>query len=288
MINRLPSTKELQAFLITAQYLNFTAAAQVLNVTQGAVSRQVISLEEQLKVRLFHRHARGLTLTNKGSEFLPLVEQAMNQIHRAVDQVSNDKQLVKLKAPSCITPWLLPKLMTFQQAYPDIDVELTSAIKHSVNFSTEPFDAAICYGQSPQEKSLLTNLLFEEYLTPVCSAALLPADKMTLSTDEMNDFTWLHATPQKSDWALWLKQANNSHLTADQNQHFATLDLSVSAAMQGFGIAIGDITLAKLDLESGRLVAPHTLTVASGNSYYLVRPKTMQNPSLELLIEWLI
>ena len=104
----------------------------------------------------------------------------------------------------------------------------------------------------------------------------------------MKAFTWLHATPQKSDWALWLKQAQSPKLTAEQNQHFATLDLSVSAAIQGFGIAIGDVTLAKRDLESGRLVAPHPLTVASGNSYYLVRPKTMQNPSLELLIKWLV
>ncbi len=82
MNNRTPTMKELQSFLVTAQQLNFTAAAQVLNITQGAVSRQIISLEERLKVRLFNRHARGLTLTSKGLEFLPLIENAMGQIHR--------------------------------------------------------------------------------------------------------------------------------------------------------------------------------------------------------------
>lgn len=288
MNNRTPTMKELQSFLVTAQQLNFTAAAQILNLTQGAVSRQIISLEERLKIRLFNRHARGLTLTSKGHEFLPLVEQAVNQIHRAVDQVSNDKRQIKLKAPSCITSWLLPKLMSFQQEYPDIDVELTSAIKHNVNFTTESFDAAICYGNHPQQKELSTHLLFDEYLSPMCSPNLLGNNIDTLEANDMVSFTWLHATPLKSDWKLWLANCGNNLVTSEQDQHFATLDLAVSAAIQGFGIAVGDITLAKQDLDSGRLIMPNPNTVASGNGYYLVRPRNIQNPSLDLLFEWLV
>ena len=288
MYSRLPSTKQLQAFLVTANHLNFTLAAHVLNVTQGAVSRQIISLEEQLKVRLFNRHARGLTLSAQGREFLPLVEHALNQIYHAVEKVSNDKPVIKLKVPSCITTWLLPKIMTFQQAYPEIDVELTSSINHQINFSTESFDAAICYGFTPKEKTLVSNLLFEEHLTPVCAPSLLPRGESSLSIEQIKSMTWLHATPQKSDWLLWLAKAQSTSSAAEQNQHFATLDLAVSAAIQGFGISIGDITLAKLDLESGRLVAPHKLLVESGKGYYLVHPKTSKNPTLALLITWLL
>lgn len=288
MNNRTPTMKELQSFLVTAQQLNFTAAAQILNVTQGAVSRQIIALEERLKVRLFSRHARGLTLTSKGHEFLPLVEHAMNQIHHAVDQVSNDKRQIKLKAPSCITSWLLPKLMSFQQTYPDIDVELTSAIKHNVNFATESFDAAICYGKQPKQKELNTYLLFNEYLSPMCSPNLLNGNTPPLKANDMVNFTWLHATPQKSDWKLWLANCDKKLANGEQNQHFATLDLAVSAAIQGFGIAVGDITLAKQDLDSGRLIMPSPTTVASGNGYYLIRPQNIHSPSLDLLFEWLI
>jgi LysR family glycine cleavage system transcriptional activator len=288
MNNRLPSTKQLQAFLVTAEHLNFTLAAQVLNVTQGAVSRQIISLEEQLKVRLFNRHARGLTLTTQGQEFVPLVEQALKQIQYAIAKISNLKPVIKLKVPSCITTWLLPKIMTFQQAYPEVEVELTSSINHSINFSTESFDAAICYGFSPKEKTLMSNLLFDEYLTPVCAPSLLPEGQSSLSTEQIKKLTWLHATPQKSDWLMWLAQTQSTESTAEQNQHFATLDLAVSAAIQGFGISIGDLTLANLDLESGRLVAPHNLSIKSGKGYYLVHSKTSHNPSLALLIEWLL
>ncbi|UTV30957.1 LysR substrate-binding domain-containing protein [Photobacterium atrarenae] len=294
---RTPTMKELQSFLVTAQQLNFTAAAQVLNLTQGAVSRQISSLESRLNVRLFNRHARGLALTQKGAEFLPLVENALNQLHRAVDQITNEKQQIKLKVPSCITSWLLPRLMTFQQQYPDIDVELTSAIKHSINFAREPFDAAICYGQPPKQKDLTSYLLFEELLAPVCSPALLAAHECPLQAEEMRAFTWLHATPQKSDWSLWLSQLDSHDAMpgrtgqaiqlSEQNQHFATLDLAVSAAIQGFGIAIGDITLARPDLDAGRLVMPNPNSVASGNGYYLIRPKNLQTASLDLLFDWL-
>jgi len=288
MNNRTPTMKELQSFLVTAQQLNFTAAAQVLNITQGAVSRQIISLEERLKVRLFNRHARGLTLTSKGLEFLPLIENAMGQIHRAVDQVSNDKRQIKLKAPSCITSWLLPKLMSFQQAYPEVDVELTSAIKHNVNFASESFDAAICYGKQPKQNDLSAFLLFDELLSPMCSPKLLNSQTSTLGADEMANYTWLHATPQKSDWKLWLDHCDDTSAISEQDQHFATLDLAVSAAIQGFGIAVGDIALAKQDLDSGRLIMPNPKIVTSGNGYFLVRPTNIQNPSLNLLFEWIV
>ena len=284
----LPTTKELTAFLVTTKTLSFTSAADELNVTQGAISRQIIALENRLQVTLFHRQARGLTLTEKGREFLPLIEKAINQIQHAVAKVSADEHLIKLKAPSCITTWLLPKLMAFQQAHPEIDVELTSVINHSVNFSTEPFNAAICYGHESQSAELSSNLLFEEILAPMCSPTLVADNEEELPAESMSQFTWLHATPDRSDWKLWLSKTDNDHSThASQNQHFATLDLAVSASLQGFGIAIGDVTLAKPDLESQRLIMPNSKTVASGKGYFLVYPSNQQSAAMKLLIEWL-
>ncbi|WP_105901623.1 LysR family transcriptional regulator [Vibrio gangliei] len=287
MYHKLPTIKELHSFIITAEELNFTAAANRLNVTQGAVSRQILSLEKRLNVDLFHRHARGLSLTAKGTEFLPFVEHTLNYLHRSIEHVAHDKQKIKLKAPSCITTWLLPKLMDFQQNHPEVDVELTSSIKHNVNFATEPFDAAIGYGNfeelQTQDSTLAYNKLFDEILTPVCT------NQMTLAMNNIHDLekqTWLHATEQQTDWRLWLSalaiQENAlslNQLKGKKNQHFATLDLSVNAAMHGFGIAIGDIKLAAQDIELGRLRAPFSLQVASGKGYYFIRPKTSHHSS---------
>ncbi|MDO6706861.1 LysR substrate-binding domain-containing protein [Photobacterium sp. 1_MG-2023] len=282
---RLPSTRELQAFLITAEHLNFTVAAKQLNVTQGAVSRQIQALEAQLKVRLFQRHARGLTLTTKGNEFLPLVQQLLTQLQKAVDQVSNEKQQIKLKAPSCITSWLLPKLMTFQQAHPDIDVALTSAIMHNVHFASEPFDAAICYTEQPPQKDMKAFRLFDEYLSPLCAPGLLRPDADLV---QLSQQTWLHATAQQTDWKIWLDHVGYQGKLATQNQRFATLDLAVSAAIQGFGIAVGDVELARQDLNAGRLVMPFPQRVPSGKSYFLVRPNSAPTPALSLLFDWIL
>jgi LysR family glycine cleavage system transcriptional activator len=287
MNNRLPSTKEMQAFIVTAEHLKFTSAAQVLNVTQGAVSRQILSLEEKLNVRLFHRNARGLTLTDQGIDFLPLIKQVIDDLQSAIGKISNVKPVIRLKVPSCITTWLLPKIMTFQQAFPEIAVELTSSIKHDINFSAVSFDAAICYLPQVKDKTLISQILFEEYLTPVCAPSLLPKGKTQLSIAEMKNLPWLHSTPQQSDWALWLTNANSASFTSNHNQHFATLDLAVSAARQGFGISIGDVTLASLDIASGRLSRPHSSQVKSGKGYYLVYPKVSNNLSLQTLMTWL-
>ena len=288
MLKRLPSTKEMQAFIVTAQQLTFTSAAQVLNLTQGAVSRQILSLEGKLDTRLFHRHARGLSLTEQGEAFLPLIKTAINDIQYAVEKVSNIKPVIRLKIPSCIASWLLPKIMTFQKAFPQISVQLTSAIQHDISFSSESFDAAICYVTQVEDDHLTSQLLFKEVLTPMCSANLLLDDELPMSFEKMQALPWLHSTPQQSDWALWLSKADRSTLTSNHHQHFATLDLAVSAAKQGFGISIGDITLASTDIASGSLKTPHPLQVESGKAYYFIYPKTATNPALKTFLDWLI
>lgn len=298
MQTRLPSTKALYAFVVTAEELNFTAAANRLNLTQGAVSRQILSLEQQLDVALFHRHARGLSLTSKGSEFLPLVEHTLNHLQRSIEHIAHDKRKIKLKVPSCITSWLLPRLMNFQQKNPEIEVELTSTINHSVNFTSEPFDAAIGYGDHEsfvkQDDHLYHHLLFEEILTPVCAPSIT-ANPEEMTANWLGQQTWLHATPEKSDWKLWLKawasdqqQPEWTILKGKKNQHFATLDLSVNAAIQGFGIAIGDTVLAKPDIELGRLIALCQFSVCSGKGYYFIRPKSQMNSNIERLMEELL
>lgn len=288
MDHRLPSIKEIQAFIVTSEHLKFTSAAQVLNVTQGAISRQIISLEERLNIRLFHRHARGLTLTETGKNFLPLIKNAMEDIQNAVATVSNLKPVIRLKIPSCIASWLLPKIMTFQKAFPEIGVELTSSIDHEISFSSESFDAAICYSTQIKDENLVSQLLFKEVLTPMCSPALLLNNELQMSIEKMKSLPWLHSTPLQSDWALWLMRANSESSTSNHHQHFATLDLAVSAAKQGFGLTIGDVTLASMDIESGVLQTPHSLQVESGKAYYFIYPTASNNPSLQTFLLWLM
>ncbi len=286
----LPSTKAIQAFLATAEHLNFTRAADALNLTQGAVSRQIIALEAMIGVKLFFRHARGLSLTPQGSQFVPLAEDIISRLYQAVANVASTPSRIKLNAPSCVTTWLLPRLMAFQDAYPEADVELTSTIKHQTKPNFDAFDAAIIYGKEPKDSSLNNQLLFDERLTPLCRPELwhsIVKDQSGSILHMLPKFTWLHATPTHNDWRLWLEHCQQPNITSKSNQQFSTLDQAMNAAQQGFGIAVGDITLAAQDLAMNRLIMPFDDSVCSGQSYYFLYPRQTENPMLNLLQNWL-
>ncbi len=302
MLKRLPSLRELQAFIITAEHLSFTKAAIELSLTQGAVSRQVIALEQRLGVTLFHRHARGLTLSTHGMSFLPQVEQALGQLNNAMLSLLPDDDRIRIKAPTCIMPWLLPRLISFRSAHPELEVELTSTVRHGINFATEDFHAAIVYGTA-DEQQLEYQLLFNEVLTPMCTPELIqeliqdlkqnttPNSSNTITPipdQQLSALTWLHASDTQHDWQLWLQSAGLGELTAEHNQHFDTLDLATNAALQGFGITIGDVTLSDSEIKQQRLIAPFSAQVTSGKGYYLIHPKRQANDQhLRLFAQWL-
>ncbi|MHC6529879.1 LysR substrate-binding domain-containing protein [Vibrio proteolyticus] len=289
MSQRLPSTKNLQVFLATAEHLNFTHASQALNMTQGALSRQIQSLESLLGVALFYRQARGLSLTAQGEKFIPLAEDILQRLKKAVVDVTENSSRIKLNAPSCITAWLLPHLMSFQQAFPDIEVELTSTIKHQVVPDFEQFDVVIVYGKPGRSSQIQQQLLFEEKLSPLCAPELwkqVVGDGDDWHDDVLTRFMWLHATPEHNDWRLWLAARDRSDLKGQRNQIFSTLDQAMNAAQRGFGIAVGDVTLAQQDLSLHRLCQPFKQAVRSGQSYYLLWPQEADNDMIHSLLQW--
>ncbi|EKZ5284023.1 LysR family transcriptional regulator [Klebsiella aerogenes] len=249
-----------ETFLITARHLNLTHAAQELCLTQGAVSRQIAALENWFGFPLFERHARGLRLSPQGSALYPELQSAFGRLITVAEQARQQQTVVRLKAPTCAIRWLVPKLLEIERRYPELQVALTTTTEHSVNFKTEPYDAAIIFGTHQSAG----DLLFEEALTPVASPDT-PCDP------QLSGITFLHPTRDKTDWLLWL--AHFPHETAlkmHKNQYFDTMDLAITAAMQGLGVAMADETLVAGDLRTGRLCRPFSLSVKTGASYRLV------------------
>lgn len=144
-------------------------------------------------------------------------------------------------------------------------VALTTTTDHSVNFKTESYDAAIVFGTHFSAG----DLLFEEALTPVISPVR--------AQDKLESMTLLHPTRDKTDWSLWLtKQAVHAPVM-HKNQHFDTMDLAITAAIQGFGVAIADETLVEEDIRAGRLLRPFDASVKTGASYRLVLRESRSN-----------
>jgi len=258
----------IDAFLVTARHLNLTHAAKELCLTQGAVSRKIASLEDWFGFPLFERHARGLHLSPQGSALLPELRAAFEHLLTVAGQARAQQTVVRLKAPTCAMRWLVPRLLHLEREYPDLQIALTTTTDHGVNFKTEPFDAAIVFGTHFSAG----DLLFEETLTPVLGA-------MFNNQSTLDNLTLLHPTRDKTDWSLWLAKQDSVQFVMKKNQHFDTMDLAITAAIQGLGMAIADATLVAEDIRAGRLFRPYSACVKTGASYRLVINESRNNAS---------
>lgn len=265
------------AFLVTARHLNLTRAAGELCITQGAVSRKIAALEHFLGFALFERHARGLHITPQGAALLPALRQGFEQMVSAADRAMRQNGVIRLKAPTCAMRWLVPRLVALERQRPELHVALTTTLDHHAQL--EGFDAAIHYGTPPPEAIHL----FDEAITPVMAAGITPP----ASLEALAAMTFLHPTGDRRDWQLWLREQGVA-LTMTRNQHFDTMDLAISAAIQGFGVTVADINLVESDLANGRLIAPFACCVKTGAAYSLLQRPPQDAPSwLAELVAWL-
>jgi DNA-binding transcriptional LysR family regulator len=120
---------KLRTFHTVATAQSFTRAGEILNLSQSAISRQISALEEGLQATLFHRHARGLLLTEQGDILFRTVSDVLTKLSAAENALLESKERprgpLKITAPAAIgTTWLTPRMREFCEAYPEIEVTL--------------------------------------------------------------------------------------------------------------------------------------------------------------------
>ena len=145
----LPSSSALAAFDSVARLGSFSLAADELSLTQGAISRQVMSLEEQLGVRLFERGARGVSLTAEGRTYAKAIGAALGEIRAASLQLmtkTHGSVLNLAMLPTFGTRWLLPRIPDFVDSHPEITINFATRIGQ-FDFEREGIDMAIHIGQ---------------------------------------------------------------------------------------------------------------------------------------------
>jgi LysR family transcriptional regulator, glycine cleavage system transcriptional activator len=292
MAARLPSLNGLRAFEAAARHLSFTNAAAELNVTQTAISHQIRRLEQELGISLFIRQNRALALTPAARDYLPGVRAAFNDLRLATDRLKrrdNDHVLTVSTLASLAAKWLLPRLSAFQEAHPGIDVRITTSTA-LVDFKSGDVDAAIRYGRG-HWPGLRADWLTADQLFPVCSPALLTGDKPLRCPQDLASHVLLHSSQgYDDDWRLWLTAAG---LPADiSKQPGLTFDLilmTVQAAIDGYGVAIGRTTYVERDIEKGRLVVPFKIALPADAGFYLVSPQaSAEKPKLVAFRQWLV
>lgn len=289
MNRRLPPLHALRAFEAAARHLSFTRAATELFVTQGAVSRQVKALEDDIGQPLFRRLPRGLELTAAGRSLLGATSEAFDALARAATRLRANANEIRLKVPPTFgVRWLVPRLTRLHLAQRELRVQVTTTWRHDIDFEREEYDAGIQLGRGDWP-GLAADLLQIEHLVPVCARALAEGEPPLLVPADLVRHSLLHPTPDHEDWRIWLAAYPVDGVDPEGGQDFVTMEMAIAAAAAGYGVAIGAYELIREDLAAGRLVLPFGPRLAEGGGYYLVYPEERRREArFERFRAWLL
>ena len=270
----LPPTAALHTLSVVARAGGFSRAAQELDLTQSAVSRQIAMLEDWLGATLFDRRGRRVALNARGRAYVEAIEPALRTIRRAtaalVDRPS--ERVVELAVlPSFGMRWLAPRLARLSERHPDLVVNFAARIDE-FDFADERFDAAIHAG-GPIWPGGDHTLLFEELMTPVAAPARLAARPVRNAADLLAH-PLLHQAARPHAWRDWLAgQGVETEDAALSGPSFAHFLMMAQAAVAGAGVALMPRFLVEDELRSGQLADPLGITTPSGASYWFVTPQ---------------
>lgn len=267
---RSPSLVELHAFLAVYRLGSIRRAADVLCVTQAAVSRAVQRLEQHLGgCRLFDRSPQGVTPTAQGHQLFELTERHVTALEAAAIAFSRPATPARVRLsviPSLGTQWLMPRLAGFYAAHPGIDIELRQ-FRHDEDFTRSDVDVWIDV-KRPRRRwptRLHVDYLLGRDVVPVCT----PAWRERLREPrDIADAVLLHHTIFPENWARWFDAAGVPGVPRLGPGFDLSINLIV-AARSGMGVAIVQPCLIERELREGALVMPFDLPVSTGRGYFV-------------------
>ena len=283
----------LRAFDAVGQHLSFTAGAQALHVSQSALSRHVISLEDLLGRQLLDRKPHRLALTEAGATLLPVVRKAFDRLEQAMNAVrsgdTGGRTLRVHMPPSLLQQMALPMLRDFRREFPDVLLDVSSS--HVTGLPDQDLDVAIVYDR-PTMDDRVTDLLWMVRVSPVCSpemAALAEGRTLTefLAASELLHVK-LDAEPRNLLWSMFARQLGLD-VEPDRGLAFDTAISAVQYAMSGGGVALADIDMFSAEIADGRLVQPYPTVMEDGYGYYLkFHAEDLGDPAISLFRTWVL
>jgi DNA-binding transcriptional LysR family regulator len=289
MRRKIPSTAALIAFEASARHESFTRAAEELSLTQGAVCRQIGTLEQFLGVALFRRSRRGVKLTEAGLAYSRRVAAQLDAVERDTLAVMGQQgnQAVELAlVPTFGTQWLLPRLKAFQQLHPEVTVHLTNRTRPFL-FADTAFDAAIYFGDA-NWSGTQSHYLMPENSLPVCSPQLLDG-RAGLSAAQIAGLPLLQQTTRPYAWRQWFGSLGMNVAGDLGGPRYELFSMLAQAAEHAMGVALIPPFLIQRELAEGRLVIAQNHACVSDKAYYLMIPeRKVESAALIAFRDWLL
>lgn len=287
----LPPLASLLPFEAAARLESFSRAADELHITQAAISRQIRGLEENLGLKLFIRRNRAVFLTDAGRDLGRVVSAALRSISDSAVTLRRAprKNAVVLLCQLCEAfYWLMPRMATFHQQFPHIEIQVVTTTRPLTEFN-EHFDVAM---QSTGRASGLHVLALTaaDEVFPVCSPRYLDA-RQSLSIADLRQYRLLHhraSPPHAMEWDSWLQVQGHTLEGFDKGAQFDSYPLMLQAAVEGHGIAMGWHRTAGGLIDSGVLVKPCAESVPLPQAISVfTRHGATQDCAVHALVGWL-
>src|ERR1700740_2619223 len=287
--SRLPPLNAIKSFEAAARLRSFTRAADELNVTHGAVSRQIRLLEDWLGIALFLRPSRNAVPTQAGTELLAEASHALDRlaaVSRRIQNRARARGLLHVSAlPTFAWRCLIPRLPDFQRDHPDLELRIVTASTPAEQFRMD-VDAVIS-GPLRQPGWVGTRFLGEVRL-PVLSADLMRKCPLRAPAD-LERHTLLHAATLREAWPRWMGAAHVPDLTPARDQVFEHFYFAIQAALEGLGVVMGPLALISDELRSGRLLAPISQPALRTRGYFVYALEaSSDSPAVAALRKWLV
>lgn len=287
----LPSLTALQCFDAAVRHVSFTRAAEELNLTQSAVSRQIRQLEDFLGRQLFQRVKQRLALTAAGESYIVAVRDVLDRAEAATLQLmaysGEGGELNVAILPTFGSRWLVPRLGSFTARHPDIQLNLATQVR-PFDFEKEEVDVAIHFGSElwPGAES---HRLMGETVVPVCAPSLLNGKVAFDTPRDLLNFTLLQHITRPQAWSEWLLAVGVEGVDGSHGPRFEHFYMVIQAAIAGLGIAVLPQFLVQEELASGRLVIAVNHPVQSRQAYYLVHQVNKSDLyKVRVFREWLL
>jgi LysR family glycine cleavage system transcriptional activator len=265
-------------------------------VSPAAVSQQVRHLEEFLGKQLFMRFNNRVVLTDAGRAIHVGTSEALQLISAMTEQIMSGaarSRLVISVITSVAERWLESRLAVFARQHPNLRLDLRVE-GDPVDFGRHNIDVRISYGAGLYSEMTSIALCHDEVL-PVCAPSYFernPAARIrgmhAVSHEDLIHTNWGPMFLSHPTWEAWFAKAGLGRPDDSRGYRIGTSGLVLDMTRDGVGVALGQKMMAADDLAAGKLVALSDITIALGQPYCFVYPKSKaRKPGLQNLIGWL-
>ncbi|MFL9878429.1 LysR substrate-binding domain-containing protein [Herbaspirillum rhizosphaerae] len=280
--------RSISVFHAVARSGSISSAAEELNVTPSAVSQQIQALETHLGTSLMVKVGRGVALTEAGERYFSMIAEEIDRISEATQSIRGLRPVTLLTVratPTLSSKWLLPRLRSFLDANPDLEVRLNGT-NEVTDFTRETVDVEIRHGRG-QWPGLFTEGLTEEWFFPVCSPGYAAADSMDVA--DVAQHRLIQSVKSQVQWPYWFSMSKITPPNQMRRVLFDRSHMAVDAAADGIGLALESSLMMWRELRDGGLVCPvRNPPKISQTTQWIVCPVDhLRKNKVSVFIDWL-